>query len=1192
MEMNMKYIFAIITGLLLGNLNHESADYLIGGIIGFLVIQLLDLKSKVNKLEKRLSNKQSKKVSSDLIPDNTEIKTPERSHEEIISHSKPTGKLDTLQEAVIDETQQVVSQAIEEHIPKDSSLEIDRNIIKQMSPEYYDDDDTKTLQTEIITEPIKQHVSVVETKPSIIEIGLSKIKSMVISYFTGGNSMVRTGMLVLFIGVAFLLKYVAERTVIPVEYRYIGVSFASLTMLIIGWKLRKKRHGFALSLEGGGIGLLYLTLFSAMRIHQLLPAKMVLLLLVGIVILSALLAILENSMALAIIGMIGGFAAPILTSTGSGSHVQLFSYYLLLNVGVFAIAWFKSWRILNVLGFVATFGIGSLWGYKYYQPEFLMSVEPFLIAYFLLYTFIAVLFALKQPPKLKGINDGTIIFGTPLVGFALQAALMKDSEYGLAYSALALGVFYVLFAYIIKLMKKPYMKDLIESFVALGIGFATLAIPLGFDGRVTSAMWVAEGSALLWVGIRQSRIFPRLSGYALTVFGAAAFFVENNTSSTMMPWLNADYIGILIIVCATAFISLYARMNTSKLFNIEARLIPTIMIILSVTWWIFGGIFEIKLHYNQIEFILLELFLAVSIFALILFGNKTQFNLLKQLSIIVAFIMFTVIDGSFLTAQDQYPMFWNVRFVGLIIIALTHLYLSWYWSSQSKYKSLTTLNYFSSIFLATGLINWLLTMSVEIMFYYPIEQFVLIEAMMSISALIILALGIRLKLISYKLSSAIITLLMLVPVGLIPKSNNELPALLNIPFLGLLIYSLTHYFMSWYWQRTTHVSVKSLATTISNSMLAIAIIAWVVLGHKELHSYMLQMDYFNSSMIFMAISFVIWILLAHKLNWQSLHLVKYAYTPYLILMCFTIISNQYNFHQSYGLFVWLLSAIINYWVLRIYDNNKIQNVNLYHLFGLILFSFITIFELTELSKYLLGKNSIWHYSSPPLILLIITTVIFALRSSKLWPLNNHKKVYFHQGLSVLIAATWLFVIAINLSTPGNLSFIPYLPILNAMDVVSIGFVLLAWKVLNSKIISLNNDTTKFIIIGIAATAFLTLNASMLRSFHFWYGIEYKWNIMLKSFMIQSGFSILWSLTAVILMVLAAKKHMRTMWLVGLGLMIAVVVKLFIIDMSASGTVERIIAFLSVGILLSLVGYFSPLPPNIEKTSNEKIEGLT
>ena len=110
-------------------------------------------------------------------------------------------------------------------------------------------------------------------------------------------------------------------------------------------------------------------------------------------------------------------------------------------VAIFAIAWFKAWRALNVLGFAFTFGIGTLWGIDAYEPELFATTEPFLVLFTLLYLAIPVLFAMRvEPPKLRGFVDGTLVFGTPLVAFALQAELVADTEYGLAISAVALAL--------------------------------------------------------------------------------------------------------------------------------------------------------------------------------------------------------------------------------------------------------------------------------------------------------------------------------------------------------------------------------------------------------------------------------------------------------------------------------------------------------------------------------------------------------------------------------------------------------------------------------------------------------------------------------------------------------------------------------------------------------------------------------
>ena len=150
--------------------------------------------------------------------------------------------------------------------------------------------------------------------------------------------------------------------------------------------------------------------------------------------------------------------------------MELFTYYLILNAVVVSIAWFRAWRLLNWVGFVCTFGIGLLWGAEYYRPEFFSGSEPFLLAHVGLYILVAVLFASRQPPRLRGLVDGTIVFGTPLVGFGMQAALLADSAYGLAWSALGLGVLYLLLAAGLWRHDRRHYRLLFECFLALGVG--------------------------------------------------------------------------------------------------------------------------------------------------------------------------------------------------------------------------------------------------------------------------------------------------------------------------------------------------------------------------------------------------------------------------------------------------------------------------------------------------------------------------------------------------------------------------------------------------------------------------------------------------------------------------------------------------------------------------------------------------
>src|SRR6185436_8543586 len=106
----------------------------------------------------------------------------------------------------------------------------------------------------------------------------------------------------------------------------------------------------------------------------------------------------------------------------------------------------------------------------------------------------------------KSRVDGTLVFGAPLIAFGLQTTLVRDIEYGAAFSALTVSALYVLLAKALYSPQRENIRLLVEAFIALGVVFATLAIPLALDGRWTSATWALEGAAILWIGLRQSRL--------------------------------------------------------------------------------------------------------------------------------------------------------------------------------------------------------------------------------------------------------------------------------------------------------------------------------------------------------------------------------------------------------------------------------------------------------------------------------------------------------------------------------------------------------------------------------------------------------------------------------------------------------------------------------------------------------------
>ena len=81
------------------------------------------------------------------------------------------------------------------------------------------------------------------------------------------NLLVKAGIVILFFGVAFLLKYMYERVHVPIELRLAAIAAGGIALLAIGWRLRSSRPGYALAMQGGGVGVLYLVIFAAFRMN-------------------------------------------------------------------------------------------------------------------------------------------------------------------------------------------------------------------------------------------------------------------------------------------------------------------------------------------------------------------------------------------------------------------------------------------------------------------------------------------------------------------------------------------------------------------------------------------------------------------------------------------------------------------------------------------------------------------------------------------------------------------------------------------------------------------------------------------------------------------------------------------------------------------------------------------------------------
>jgi uncharacterized membrane protein len=246
-----------------------------------------------------------------------------------------------------------------------------------------------------------------------------------------------------------------------------------------------------------------------------------------------------------------------------------------------------------------------------------------------------------------------------------------------------------------------------------------------------------------------------------------------------------------------------------------------------------------------------------------------------------------------------------------------------------------------------------------------------------------------------------------------------------------------------------------------------------------------------------------------------------------------------------------------------------------------LFCGLVGFELAWQVNRFVGGSDAWPATAWTVMPLVILWLLPRLVTRVAWPFAKNRGAYLSLGgvgLAIYLAG-WSLVE--NSSSAGDFAPLAYCPLFNPLDLGQF-FVLLVsfryFRFLRGAGAGLLRIDHRVPPAALAAVTFLWLNAILLRTLHQWFGVAFEWDALLASTLVQTSLSIFWALLAFSTMLVAARRRLRIVWLVGAALLGVVIGKLFLVDLSRVGSIERIVSFVGVGLLMLVVGYFSPLPP--------------
>jgi uncharacterized membrane protein len=382
----------------------------------------------------------------------------------------------------------------------------------------------------------------------------------------GGSVFSWAGIILVTFAVAFSLKYAFDKDWISPTVRVTLGALAGAGLLVLGERLRRKGlRPYAYVLSGGGVLILYLSVYAAYEFYKLLGQPVAFLLMTAVTALAVLLSVRLNALPVAVLGLVGGFLTPVLISTGQDNQVALFTYVALLDAGVLAVAYFKRWRVLDFLSFAATTLMTLGWTFKYYERNKLWTTLLFVTIFFVVYSLLSF-FHNVLPRRRSRWFDVSLLASNATVYFGLCYGMLSDAHYpdaALATQALLVAAFFAALFFAAR-ERSPEDRLLVYAYVGAAVTFLTAAVAIQLELQWVTIVWAVEGLMLTWAGLRAGE--PAARRAAIVVFAIAVahwlgldaqqYAFDPQTLAQggdhFVPLLNARALSCLALVSALA----------------------------------------------------------------------------------------------------------------------------------------------------------------------------------------------------------------------------------------------------------------------------------------------------------------------------------------------------------------------------------------------------------------------------------------------------------------------------------------------------------------------------------------------------------------------------------------------------------------------------------------------------------------
>ncbi|HEY6329722.1 MAG TPA: DUF2339 domain-containing protein [Blastocatellia bacterium] len=314
----------------------------------------------------------------------------------------------------------------------------------------------------------------------------------------GGRLLNWIGAIATIIGIGFFLRYAFQNNWITPPAR-VGIGLLAGFVALGGGGISYKKgfRIFSQGLIGAGISILYLSVYASFNFYHLVPQHIAFLMMSAVTTITFLQAFKFNSLAVSILGWAGGFLTPFLLSNGQSNEVGLFTYIVLLDAGLLAMAALKKeWVALEPLTLAATYVVYVLWYSSYYAPSDLGTTALFVTTFWALFMVLDVFWLVRKPDSLVEAREITGIFSTAFYFSALYVIVDSTRHDLTGLITMILGAIYL--SVVLSVRRIKWNGFQFNRYLLTAIVFFILAAGFQFSGFTLVVAWSIEAVILVY----------------------------------------------------------------------------------------------------------------------------------------------------------------------------------------------------------------------------------------------------------------------------------------------------------------------------------------------------------------------------------------------------------------------------------------------------------------------------------------------------------------------------------------------------------------------------------------------------------------------------------------------------------------------------------------------------------------------